>query len=151
MQQFCYTLEDLLPHRPPMILIDSIESIDLGNKTMVSKVTIKEKWSMSVTAIEFMAQTAAALAGYADKINGVKDARPGFLLGTRKMTLNLDKFEVGKDYYTTATNVFGDEVAGSFDCSIRDAKGNVVASAILNAYRPQNMEEFKMQLEKGQL
>ena len=151
MHQCCYTLEELLPHRPPMILIDSIESVDLAAKTLVSKVTIKEEWSMSVVAIEFMAQTAAALAGYADKLNGVKNARLGFLLGTRKMTLNLDKFEVGKDYYTTAINVFGDEVAGSFDCAVRDADGNVVASAILNAYRPQDAEEFKAQLEKGQL
>ena len=137
------TLEELLPHRAPMILVDRIEAVDLEAKTLTASVTIKPQWSAAHTAIEFMAQSAAALAGYGDRARHPDlPARPGFLLGTRKLTLNIPRFEPGETYFIKVHNEFGDDVAGSFSCTVEDREGKVAAAAIINAYRPQDIETF---------
>lgn len=148
MQPCSYTLEQVLPHRKPMILIDAIEGVDLEAKRLVASVVVKPEWSASHVAIEFMAQSAAALAGCADRMkNPDRPAKPGFLLGTRKLNLALDKFTVGEKYTIEAVNVFGDDIAGSFECRILDREGRQVADATLNAYRPENIEDFKKGLQ----
>ena len=90
-------LDDLLPHRPPMVLIDAVESFDAETRRLVARVTIGEnqlffdgKGVPNWVAIEYMAQTAAALVGYYDKhVAPGQPARPGLLLGTRKLDLKL--------------------------------------------------------------
>ena len=143
-------LEELIPHRPPMVLIDAVESFDAAAKRLVARVTIGENQLFCTSdgvpnwvAIEYMAQTAAALVGLYDKVTAPgAPARPGLLLGTRRLDLKLDRFEMGKSYRITAENVFSDADAASFACSIEDEAGATVATASLNAYRPPNMEQF---------
>ncbi len=140
-----YPLEELLPHRPPMVLIDEIVSFDETEKAAVAHATIRETWSENWVAIELMAQTAAALAGLLDKADGYTGVpRPGFLLGTRKLTLELPRFEVGQTYAVTAKSVFSDDESASFECAIRCADA-VVATATLNAYRPTDLVQFLKQ------
>lgn len=137
-----YRLEDLLPHRSPMILIDEIVDFDAVNNTLTTSVTVKEPWTANHVAVEYMAQTAAALAGLSDRLSDSDCApRPGFLLGTRVMDLEIDRFEPGATYLVFATYEFFDSNTASFNCRIsRD--GETVASAIINAYRPENMRSF---------
>ena len=143
-------LEELIPHRPPMVLIDAVESFDAAAKRLVARVTIGANQLFSGpdgvpnwVAIEYMAQTAAALVGLYDKVTAPgAPARPGLLLGTRRLDLKLDRFEMGKSYRITAENVFSDADAASFACSIEDETGETVATATLNAYRPSDMEQF---------
>jgi len=146
------TLEDLLPHRPPMTLIDEVESFDPEAKTLTAKVTITpaqifhfgaEEGVPNWVAIEYMAQASAALAGCHDRhVAPDAPARPGLLLGTRRLELKLDRFETGRTYRVTATTAFWDQDAAAFDCLIRDDAGEVVATATLNAYRPPDFEGF---------
>lgn len=135
-------LDEVLPHRPPMVLIDEIVSCDLKAGTLSAAVTVRREWCENWVAIEFMAQTAAALAGTVDRAEGYTGpARPGFLLGTRRLDLDLDRFEVGARYLITATCAFVDAETASFECEItRD--GRTVAKATLNAYRPSDVQEF---------
>ena len=70
------------------------------------------------------------------------EPRPGLLLGTRKLVLGLDRFEAGRTYHVTAVNAFWDADAASFECTVRDESGAEVASAVLNAYRPPDLEGF---------
>ena len=143
-------LEDLVPHRPPMVLIDAVESFDAATKRLVARVTIGANQLFCTSdgvpnwvAIEYMAQTAAALVGYYDKVTAPDfPSRPGLLLGTRRLDLKLERFEMGKTYRITAENVFNDADAASFACSVEDEAGETVATATLNAYRPPNMEQF---------
>lgn len=122
-----------------MVLIDEVVECDLDASSLTAAVTIKPQWQENWTAIEFMAQTAAALAGAADRAEGYKGPpRPGFLLGTRRLELSIDRFTVGKRYLVTAKNEFRDGGAASFFCEIRDGDA-VVASATLNAYRPESL------------
>ncbi len=143
-------LDELLPHRPPMVLIDAVESFDAETKRLVARVTIGEgqlffdgQGVPSWVAIEYMAQTAAALVGYHDKHFAPDEPiRPGLLLGTRRLELKLERFEPGKTYRIIAENAFSDSDAASFACTIVDDSGATVATANLNAYRPPDMEKF---------
>ena len=143
-------LDELLPHRPPMVLIDAVESFDAEAKRLTARVTIGENQLFfdgdgvpNWVAIEYMAQTAAALVGYYDKhVAPGQPARPGLLLGTRKLDLKLKRFEAGKTYHVVAENAFSDSDAASFVCRIEDDTGATVATANLNAYRPPDMEQF---------
>ncbi len=141
-------LEVLLPHRSPMILIDAVESFSAAEKRAVAKVTIGENQLFlerdgvpAWVAIEYMAQTAAALVGLRDQAEGRK-VRVGFLLGTRRLSLSLENFAVGETYFISAKCIFEDDEAATFECSIANAAGVEAASALLNAYRPRNVETF---------
>ena len=137
-------LDDVLPHRKPMVLIDEIVAFDAAAGSLTAAVTATREWCENWTAIEFMAQTAAALAGKVDRLGGYEGpARPGFLLGTRRLDLDLDRFEVGARYLVTATCAFSDAETASFECVVTQARdGAVVAKATLNAYRPQDIRGF---------
>ncbi|MBR1920843.1 MAG: 3-hydroxylacyl-ACP dehydratase [Kiritimatiellae bacterium] len=137
-----YRLEDLVPHRAPMLLVDEIVSFDEENLAVRAAATIRPEWSGNWAAIELMAQTAAALAGLHDRRAGYSGPpRAGFLLGTRRLELSLAAFEVGRRYDVTARNLFMDDEAASFDCAVLDGE-KTVAHAILNAYRPADIEDF---------
>lgn len=147
-----WTLEDLLPHRPPMVLIDEVESFDAASKRLTVRVTITpeqvfyfkgQEGVPNWVAIEYMAQASAALAGCWDKhVAPDQPARPGLLLGTRKLELKVAKFNVGQTYHVTAENAFSDADAASFSCTMTDDEGQEVATASLNAYRPPDLEQF---------
>ena len=135
-------LDDLIPHRPPMRLLDEVLSVDLASETLVAAFTARRDWCANWVAIELMAQAAAALAGAADRAEG-RDGppRPGFLLGTRRLTLDLPAFTVGRRYTVRAQSVFRDAESASFDCAVLDG-ARTVASATLNAYRPPDVRAF---------
>lgn len=137
-----FRLEEVLPHRPPMALLDEIVAFDGISRELTAAATIRAEWSENWAAVELMAQAAAALAGSLDRLAGQKGAaRPGFLLGTRRLTLDISRFEIGRRYLVTARGAFDDDAAASFDCDVRDG-ATVVARAVLNAYRPADVDEF---------
>lgn len=126
-----------------MVLIDEILDFDAESRTLTAAIDVKEEWQGNYVAIEYMAQTAAALAGYYDKLeNSARPARPGFLLGTRRLTLELERFEVGKRYLVKAVNEFADSNSAAFTCTIEDLDGAIVATATLNAFRPDDIGTF---------
>ena len=140
----------LLPHRPPMVLIDGVEAINLEAKRVVVSLKIDDSNPFfsnggvpSWVAIEYMAQASGALVGLRDRLLAPDCApRVGMLLGTRRMDVGLSRFVAGETYHASAECVFEDTDAASFQCEIRDAADCVVASATLNAYRPPDMAAF---------
>ena len=147
-----WPLEELLPHRAPMVFLDRVESFDESARSLAASFTVTPEHVLyspasggvpNWVAIEFMAQAAAALAGNFDKIQDPESpALPGLLLGTRKLDLRLDSFKAGRTYRVTASYVFQDAVAAAFSCAISDDSGTVVAEAMLNAYRPPDFRQF---------
>ena len=134
-----WKVEDLIPHRPPMVLIDAVESVDLAAATAVARFTAREEWRGNWFALEYMAQTAAVLAGASDKAAGLPAGRPGFLLGTRRLDLGLEEFVPGADYLVKAVREYEDGDSAAFACEIRPsgaADGGPVCTATLTAYRP---------------
>ncbi len=140
-------LSKILPHDKPMILIDDILEIDMKNQFVKTSVKIhenkiffdKEINGMSPLAgIEFMAQTIGCYAYYKA---GQTIPKIGFLLGTRLYENSLEKFENGKTYTITAKELYGDDELVSFECLIYN-DNKEVAKATVNAFQPQNAEEY---------
>ena len=149
-----YDLEKILPHSRPMILIDKLLDVNMEEKSVLAEVTISEEkifFDKSINgvsnlcAIEYMAQTAGCYAYF--KRNGINandnDYKPkiGFLLGTRSLKTNLEKFENGKTYTIKVNEIYGDNELVSFKCFIYNDKEEC-ALAIINAFQPENAEEF---------
>ena len=135
-----------------MVFLDAVESFDPAALSITATVSITPahvlyspalggvpNWS----AIEFMAQAAAALVGCYDKERDpARPVRPGLLLGTRRLDLRVDAFVVGRTYRVTAVNTFWDNETAAFACTIVDDAGAVVAEASLNAFRPPDFGAF---------
>jgi len=132
---------ELLPHRPPAVYLDAVESFDPDAGSLTVRAVAAAGRTAGVCAIEYMAQAAAALAGMFDRLAG-HDPLPGFLLGTRKLDLRVAAFAEGTVYRIQAERAFSDGEAASFACEMTDTEGRVVASATLNAYRPENTASF---------
>ena len=132
-------VEDLIPHRPPMVLIDAIESVDLSSGELVASFVAREEWRGNWFAIEYMAQAAAALAGVFDRAERAPAGRPGFLLGTRRIDLGIREFVPGVRYAVSAVREYVDGDSAAFACCIREADGDLCSgkcTATLTAYRP---------------
>ena len=147
-----WSLDDLLPHRAPMVLIDGVEAVGPVARALTARVSITPDHVLYSTAlrgvpnwaaIEFMAQAAAALAGCIDKERDPSQpARPGLLLGTRRLDLRTDSFAAGRTYSVNVISAFWDDETASFACTVADDSGTVVAEAVLNAYRPKDFAKF---------
>ena len=144
-----WALEDLLPHRSPMVFLDPVHSFVFAARSLPATVSITPAHVLysptlggvpNWAAIEFMAQAAAALAGCFDKERDpAPPARPGLLLGTRRLDLRVEAFAAGRTYRVTAASTFWDDETAAFACTVVDDAGAVVAEAALNAYRPKDL------------
>ena len=92
------SIEDLIPHRERLKLIDTIVSVDQGHA--VCRATVKESWPLLtgdgvcvIVLVELAAQTAGICIGWNEKI---KTSRPqgedsGWLVGLKKAHFHIDK------------------------------------------------------------
>ena len=134
---------DFLPHRPPMVLLAELISVDVPGVASAVPDTSpgcifydpKLKGVPACAALEYMAQTMALAVGAARRRRGLTP-RVGFVLGTRRMEVKLATFESGKRYVANAKCVYDDEEFASFDCLITDPDGATVAAALFTAYQP---------------
>ena len=141
-----YDLTKILPHKPPMILLDDILDINLDEHTLTSEFSVypekifyeKGKGINSLCGIEFMAQTIAC---YSYFKSGGEEPNPGLLLGTRLYNNQIEYFQDGKKYQVKVHEVFTDNEIVAFDCLIYD-NNNEIASATVNAYQGGNIEEL---------
>ena len=91
-------IEDLIPHREGLKLIDSIVSVDQGHA--VCQATVKKSWPLlsgdgvcAIVLVELAAQTAGICIGWNEKL---KTSRPqgeasGWLVGIKKAHFHIDK------------------------------------------------------------
>ncbi len=87
----------------------------------------------SVVAIEYIAQTAAALLGLLARRAG-HAPRGGYLVAVRRLELEVDSFAVGDLLTVHAIHRFGDDRFASFEGSITVA-GQRAAHALLSVLR----------------
>lgn len=145
--QQTYKVSDLIPHEPPMALIDSL--VAWQEDFIHCQLTIREDSPFcengevpSFIAIEYMAQTIAAWNGLMNLKTKPEYEEPkiGFLLGSRRLELHIPSFRVGD-----VLNVYGkpqyiDDEMASFDCWI-DINSLRVVHAGLNVYSPRSSDE----------
>ncbi len=142
-----YDLVKILPHKPPMILLDDILEVDIESGKLSSVFQVypekiffeKNKGINSLAGIEFMAQSIGA---YAYFKNNCVEPKPGLLLGTRLYNNKIAYFKEGEKYKVTVHEVFTDNQIAVFDCLIYDVNGEEIASATVNTYQGDNIEEL---------
>lgn len=132
----------LLPHRPPMLLINRI--IELSAHSASALVTISESTAFfrpglgvpSWIGLEYMGQTAALIGGYQLQ-QGALTAHLGFLLGTRSYQVDTAYFPVHCQLLIQCQQkaVVGEGLA-QFDCTILNrSNDHAIARATLSVYR----------------
>ena len=134
-----YAIEDIVAHAPPMILIDRV--LDHNENAIQASVTITQDSPFlyagvvpSYVVIEYMAQSIAAYSGIL-ACQKEQDVQIGFLLGTRKLELKTDCFEIGDEIVIEAEALYNDGEMASFDC-LAKRNDKQVAQARLNVYQP---------------
>ncbi|NVK56210.1 MAG: 3-hydroxydecanoyl-ACP dehydratase [Alteromonadaceae bacterium] len=145
--RFDSRLYDLIPHRPPMLLINKV--LDVDERSSSSLVRIDESSSFfekehgvpAWIGLEYMGQTAALIAGHQLQ-QGLVSPHLGFLLGTRAYKAECSYFTKGE--YTVRCEekaVVGDGLA-TFDCFIENYNETsqtikCLATASLSVFRRQ--------------
>jgi len=128
-------VQNFVPHRPPMLLLDGIQAVSEGDCLAELRVDPTAWYAEADGAmpawlgLELMAQAAAAHSGW--KNRNAPAAKGGYLLGTRRYQSSLDRFpgqallkiHAHLDY----AGVFGQS---AFVCEIR-LNETVVAEATL--------------------
>jgi predicted hotdog family 3-hydroxylacyl-ACP dehydratase len=149
---------ELVPHRPPMLLLDRVLSYD-GERVVCETVLgpdspFAEQGEVpAVVGIEYMAQTIAAHAGLEARARGEPPAI-GFLLGTRAYSTSVDTFPNGSKLTVTVEPEIVDGGFAAFKCAIAiddvaiddvAALDRIVATAVVTTYRPSTEEIATLQ------
>ena len=139
-----HTVEAVLPHARPMILLDHLVSYD--EDSLTAEVRVRPgipfyRPGRGVPAhigFEWMAQTCGAFVGAKARDAG-EQVRAGLVLGTRNFLASVEWFVDGDRLTVTATQMFIDEQIGAFACEIsRAGDEKAVAKAQLTVFRPKD-------------
>lgn len=138
---------ELTPHAAPMLLIDDVTNWSKGR--MEARTTVRAdclffmpgRGLPAYVGFEIMAQAIGAYDGWMRRVNGEKPAI-GFLLGCRKYETAREWFEEGEVLTVEAVSLIDEGEMRSFDCRIVSAGGGVLASSVLNVYRPTDANAF---------
>lgn len=112
MNRFDLKIEDLLPHRGRMLLIDEILEVD-DNKAVTSA-TVTDRWPFfdgtdvnSLVLIEVVAQTAGINNGWVRIQKHGKDSeKKGWLVGIKQSRFFVDRLALNARIITCAENQF---------------------------------------------
>lgn len=143
-------IESLVPHRGRMLLIDRV-CMHEGDR-IVCELQVRDDPLFcrngsvgSWLAIEYMAQTVAALVGLKAQAANAP-VRIGMLLGTRRFSALVPAFRPGDCLQVEAEQVFqGDNGLAAFEVRVM-CDGDRVAEATLSAFQPDDMEAFLKRL-----
>jgi predicted hotdog family 3-hydroxylacyl-ACP dehydratase len=130
----------LLPHTPPMLLLDELlrydESAAIAVTTIRPTSLFREADGVPAhIGLEYMAQTCGAHAGALTLERG-EEVKIGLLLGTRQYRAHVPNFRLGERLVIAVTAVYRDAEIGAFDCRIEIA-GACAAEAQLTVYQPE--------------
>ena len=139
-------IAELLPHSPPMVLLDRVVLYE--DPRLVTGVTIRQGNPFCENGgvpgwigIEYMAQSVAAHAGIQAHLRG--DApKIGFLLGTRKYECSVDRFPLQSNLEIVVEPLFVEPELGAFSCRIE--MGRLVATATINVFQPEEAKLAEM-------
>jgi predicted hotdog family 3-hydroxylacyl-ACP dehydratase len=139
-------IEDVVPHRGPMLLLDRLVSADeervvVGGGVYRGQMFATDAGLPSYVGIEMMAQAIAAWAGCRAHRLG-QPVKLGFLLGTRRFSCTHTHFPFGSRVEVVAhREVMGDNGLGMFACKL-SLDGTQVAEAMLSVFEPPDFAAF---------
>ncbi|RMG94545.1 MAG: hypothetical protein D6705_15920 [Deltaproteobacteria bacterium] len=105
-------VEEVLPHAPPMVLLDEIEQV--GATTARARLTLRSD-SMFVSggkvpaavALEYIAQTIGVMLGTQARYVGAR-VTGGFVVGVPNLDLHAEHFAVGDTLVVAVEHVWGE-------------------------------------------
>jgi predicted hotdog family 3-hydroxylacyl-ACP dehydratase len=142
--QRTYTIAEVLPHAPPLLLLD--ELLAHGPEFTSCAVTIRPDTMFcdgvngvpAWVGLEYMAQTLCTLGGIEEVSQGLKPSI-GLLLGSRRYSSDVTHFRIGTRLRIVANLLLRDESdLVAFDCEIDDGD-RVIARGDIKAYRPKDV------------
>lgn len=142
-------MEEILPHKLPMVLIDRVVSYDLEQLELIAEVDINPEVMFfdnelnqvpTYVGMEYMAQTIGALSGVYAKLKN-NPIKLGFVIGASNYECFVPGFKNGECLTIKIAQLFFNSELGAFDCAIiRD--GKTLAAAQLNVYQPAALDNF---------
>lgn len=116
------SIEDLLPHRGPMLLITQVLEVDAEHAVTLSRVA--DSWPMvdaggshPLILIELAAQTAGICNGWERvQSKGLDSDKMGWLVGIKKAELFIDSLPLGSEIISSAENSFKFESLREVTC-----------------------------------
>ena len=145
-----YSIEAVLPHADPMILLTRLVSYDQDSAVCEVDISAQSAFfneqTQSVASYigtEYMAQTIAAYAGAKAKTKDENESiKVGFLLGSRKYEPTVSLFPNGSELIIHVEEIAAEESGLSvFDCTIT-IEDNVVVRANINVFQPEDPATF---------
>lgn len=142
-------LNEYLPHRAPMILLDRI--ISLNEEEAITEVNIRPDSEFcdgvavgGWVGIEYMAQTVGVLGGYLSRQKG-EAIKTGLLLGARHYQCHCPVFLSGSVLRITARiELQAANGLWSFHCMIHDEKtATLLAQANLKVYQVDDINQIR--------
>jgi predicted hotdog family 3-hydroxylacyl-ACP dehydratase len=105
-------IEDLIPHRGRMKLIDGIIHLDFNQA--ISRAVVKDSWPLfggggvkPLILVELAAQTAGLCNGFERiHVRGVDSSQQGFIVGIKKAVFSIDVIPEGTEIVTLCENTF---------------------------------------------
>jgi predicted hotdog family 3-hydroxylacyl-ACP dehydratase len=138
---------ELLPHKPPMVLVDKVLRIEtLRAATLVGIRPgipfFQDGGVSSLAGIEYMAQTVAILSGWGDRGKGMAP-KLGFLLSVREYESEMAVFPDGANLRVEVAHSWGEGEMMRFEGTIVDFDSSRhIARAVLNVFGPERPEDF---------
>lgn len=139
-------IEDVVPHRGRMLLLDRVVSwsgesaacvLTVQDDPLFCRDGVVGAW----VGIEYMAQTVAALIGLKALAKGLP-VKVGLLLGTRRFASEVAGFVPGESLEVRASQVLqGENGLAAFECGIFK-QGKVIAEATISAFQPDDVMRF---------
>lgn len=148
-----YRVDELVPHRGAMSLLDSIDGYgaDWLRATVTPRPGARFAMPAGVPAwvgIEYMAQAASAFGGI-EQVQRGQEPSIGLLIGARYYRCMQDYFPFGTPLAVVARIAMRDAADfAAYDCRIETA-GRVVAECTLKAYRPQDLAPLLAEAARG--
>ncbi|MFH1138942.1 MAG: hypothetical protein V1816_22920 [Pseudomonadota bacterium] len=135
-------IEDLIPHRLGMKLIDRVLATD-SEDVLTAQATVRDDWPMcdqgrlgATLTVELAAQAVGALHGM--RALGNKKGRPvvGLLVGVKSAFFHRTYLPVGAELEIEVKSLYGAGGYGAFDCLVKH-EGQVVGESSLQVMEPE--------------
>ena len=106
------TLEDLLPHRGGMLLVDEV--VALNEENTVTRSVVSHQWPLMdgdraqpLILVELAAQTAGINNGWQNRLtNGADVSQGGWIVGVKRALFSIDHLPVNAEIVITSENRF---------------------------------------------
>jgi len=140
-----YSLEQLISHRAPMILISGLQQYDKERAQGWVDISVDSPFYSqalggvpSYIGIEYMAQTIAAFAG-ANALDNNQEVKIGFLLGSRKYQTTQSVFCLDTRLEVLVEQLYQEPSGLSvFECQIKQ-NDQIIAQAKVNTFQPDDV------------